>query len=524
MTRSSKTRSTILALAASVALAAGSTATLAQVGTAFTYQGQLKNSGNSVNSPTDMQFSLWTAASGGSQIGTTVTQTNVSVSEGLFSTSVDFGVNPYTSNQALWLQIAVRNPAGGGAYVAMGSRQRLTPSPFSLATRGINVDALGRVTFNPTGPGSQNDQSFTVNAANGGMLQTLAVSNGGFQNRMETTLDASSAGNPGAGFIRMHTPGLGYGSLTLNETMTLVSGRNSGNVGIGTPTPVDKLSIVGGALSFGSATLPLGGMDYDSTTDALRLRTNIGSAGLNTTALSILRTLGNVGIGVPSPAARLDVRLPNNNAGTAIVFGSPTYAMGRLGEDSSTNSVVVANAYFSATVPSSVSLDFRVGGTAPSDTKAKVRQDGVFEVKTLQINGGSDLVEGFDSQAKDIEPGTLMVIDPAHPGELIPSTSAYDSKVAGIVSGAGGVNPGIKMGQDGVMDGKHPIAMTGRVYVKATAAAGSIKPGDLLTTSDVPGHAMKATDTAKSDGTIIGKAMSALDKDTGLVLVLVNLQ
>ncbi len=42
-----------------------------------------------------------------------------------------------------------------------------------MATRGISVDSLGRVTLNPTGPGSQNDQSYTVNAANGSMLQRL---------------------------------------------------------------------------------------------------------------------------------------------------------------------------------------------------------------------------------------------------------------------------------------------------------------------------------------------------------------
>ena len=54
----------------------------------------------------------------------------------------------------------------------------------------------------------------------------------------------------------------------------------------------------------------------------------------------------------------------------------------------------------------------------------------------------------------------------------------------------------------------------------------SIKPGDLLTTSEVPGHAMKATDRERWDGAIIGKAMSSLESGEGLVLVLVlvNLQ
>jgi hypothetical protein len=150
--------------------------------------------------------------------------------------------------------------------------------------------------------------------------------------------------------------------------------------------------------------------------------------------------------------------------------------------------------------------------------------NGEAAVKCLTIKGGCDVVEGFDSQSKDVEPGTLMVIDPARPGELLPSSSAYDSKVAGIVSGAGGVNPGLKLGQDGVLDGEHLIAMTGRVYVKATTANGVIQPGDRLTTSSIAGHAMKATDAALADGAVVGKAMTGLDKDTGLVLVLVNLQ
>ncbi len=156
--------------------------------------------------------------------------------------------------------------------------------------------------------------------------------------------------------------------------------------------------------------------------------------------------------------------------------------------------------------------------------QARLRDDGMFEVKAIQINGGADLVERFDSQHKDITPGTLMVIDPANPGQLMPSSTAYDTKVAGIISGAGGVNPGIHLSQKGVMDGEHSVAMTGRVYVKCTTDAGAITPGDLLTTSDVPGHAMRASDHARRPGAVIGKAMTGLDKGNGLVLVLVNLQ
>ena len=62
------------------------------------------------------------------------------------------------------------------------------------------------------------------------------------------------------------------------------------------------------------------------------------------------------------------------------------------------------------------------------------------------------------------------------------------------------------------------------MYCWVDTSNGPIKPGDLLTTSDTPGHAMKVTDYAKAQGAIIGKAMSSLEKGRGLVLVLVTLQ
>jgi hypothetical protein len=67
------------------------------------------------------------------------------------------------------------------------------------------------------------------------------------------------------------------------------------------------------------------------------------------------------------------------------------------------------------------------------------------------------------------------------------------------------------------------VALSGRVYVQADTTAGAIKPGDLLTTSNTPGHAMKVAHHARAQGAILGKAMSAL-KGKGMVIVLVTLQ
>jgi len=145
---------------------------------------------------------------------------------------------------------------------------------------------------------------------------------------------------------------------------------------------------------------------------------------------------------------------------------------------------------------------------------------------SIQLTGGADLAEAFKVSNKAlVKPGMVVSIDLEHAGRLMLSQKAYDSKVAGIISGAKGVQPGLIMNQDDVFtDGTHPVALAGRVYAWADASFGSIKPGDLLTTSDHLGHIMKASDRHRSHGAIIGKAMSSLERGTGLILVLVSLQ
>jgi hypothetical protein len=145
---------------------------------------------------------------------------------------------------------------------------------------------------------------------------------------------------------------------------------------------------------------------------------------------------------------------------------------------------------------------------------------------SISINGGSDLAEPFPvgAAASEVPAGTVLVIDGKNPGQLKVSDQPYDRRVAGVISGANGINPGIQMRQEGVLDGGRNVALSGRVYVQADSANGSIEPGDLLTTSSTPGYAMKVTDYARAQGAILGKAMTALSQGKGTVLVLVTLQ
>ena len=160
-----------------------------------------------------------------------------------------------------------------------------------------------------------------------------------------------------------------------------------------------------------------------------------------------------------------------------------------------------------------------------NDPNTGLEVKGWTKTDVLEITGGSDLTEKFEiTNAVDLPPGTVLVIDDENPGYLKESTVPYDKRVAGIISGAGGVNAGISLSQKGVFDKGEPVALTGRVYVNATTENGAIEPGDLITTSSLRGFAMKVTDHERAPGAILGKAMSRLQEGEGLVLVLVTLQ
>jgi hypothetical protein len=175
-------------------------------------------------------------------------------------------------------------------------------------------------------------------------------------------------------------------------------------------------------------------------------------------------------------------------------------------------------------------------GPNPKDsTKAPSAVNGSIVINdgNLYLNngdiflGGADCAEEFDvAGTEPTEPGSVMVID-EEGGALGQCDQPYDSKVAGVVSGAGIFRPGIVLDRQvegSRLKNRTPIALTGKVYCKADAQYGAIKVGDLLTTSATRGHAMKAADAARAFGTVIGKSLKSLPSGKGLIPVLISLQ
>jgi hypothetical protein len=134
--------SLVILIGASVALAApDASPLLAPIGTAFTYQGYIEAAGAPANGSYDMRFSLYNDPSAGILVAGPVTKPSVSVADGLFTVTLDFG--DVFDGTAYWLLIEVQGPADPG-YTALSPRQPLTPVPY--AVNADFVDGYGAVT------------------------------------------------------------------------------------------------------------------------------------------------------------------------------------------------------------------------------------------------------------------------------------------------------------------------------------------------------------------------------------------
>jgi hypothetical protein len=269
----------------------------------------------------------------------------------------------------------------------------------------------------------------------------------------------SSSGNNGVSTAVYINPSFGDGqAIGVRHNGLVVA---AGDVGIGTSTPTAKLDVQGGSVN-ASGGLCIAG-------DCKTAWSQVGGSQWTTSGSSVSYNTGNVGIGVGSPTAKLEVAGNINVTGTGNITASGTI------------------------------------------TAANIKA-------TYQ-----DMAEWVES-SQALAAGTVVVLDQTKSNQVIASSQAYDTRVAGVIS----AQPGIVLGERG--EGKVLVATTGRVKVYVDATSGPIHVGDLLVTSDKAGVAMKSQTInvggvqIHRPGTLIGKALESLESGSGQMLVLLSLQ
>jgi hypothetical protein len=518
--------------------------TLARVvcgqGTAFTYNGRLNDNGAPANGNYDLRFTLYDAEVGMNGVAGPLLVTPVAVANGLFSVRVDFGARVF-SGPARWLEISVR-PVGVGDFTSLAPRQEVTSSPYAIraASAGTAADVSAGTVVK-----SLNALQDDVTLAAGANVTITPNGN---------TLTLAAAGAGGSGIWSVNGNNAYY---------------NAGNVGIGTTTPVAQLQAETGEVKpavYGHATGAGTGVQGESSTGIGVYASSSSGNGVYATSATASGVEGHSGTGIGVYASSIGGRgvYATSVSGTGVesrstsgfgVFGASASASGVEGHSGSGFGVygksdsgeaghfdgdVFVGGYLSLEANRTyvhgfdglgfhwftygTDADRMLGLHRNGPNSYDFTVNGATYTKTLTITGGSDVAEPFQMSSGELPKGAVVVIDEENPGRLKLSDTAYDQRVAGIISGANGVNPGLSLRQEGLVEGGQNVALSGRVYVLADAAGGAIKPGDLLTTATTPGHAMKATDHTKAQGAVIGKAMSALKEGKGMVLVLVSLQ
>jgi hypothetical protein len=242
--------------------------------------------------------------------------------------------------------------------------------------------------------------------------------------------------------------------------------------------------------------------------------TTIDNSGVNAQAVSAvtvkagLTTIDNTGVNAQGVVA--------NSVGTLLLQvgsgdGRPVFVAAK-------NAFVIVGVGPDPTHQEGIGGQLQVRDKLGNHSIVLFGDDGVVKATRLDVPGG-DCAEQFNIAAEAEDPGTVMVI--GTDGALEPCKIGYDARVAGVISGAGDLKPGLVLNKNA---GHHraAIALIGTVYCKVDADCTPISAGDLLTTSSTLGHAMKAVDASRSFSAIIGKALKPLSNGKGLIPILVT--
>lgn len=129
--------------------------------TAFSYQGKLNDGASAANGTYQMEFELYDDIAAGSQVASRITLNNVSVTNGIFNVTLDYGANAFTGG-ARFLSVKVKT-AAEPTYTTLSPRQQILSSPYavrSLNAANVEITTAGNSVINAINDGST---SVTIN-------------------------------------------------------------------------------------------------------------------------------------------------------------------------------------------------------------------------------------------------------------------------------------------------------------------------------------------------------------------------
>lgn len=202
-------------------------------GSLFTYQGNLTlSNGGSANGIYDMQFKLRPASTGTNQVGSTLVDSTVGVTNGLFTVSLDFGATVLNGNP-LWLEIGVRTNGSTSPYTILAPTQQITSAPYATqaASAGVAKTVTGAIADSQL---STNIPEFDVGGTFTGPV-TLNNGSGNFNGTLSGTFNGAATGTfngTGTGNFNGTNSGtfIGNGAGITNVNVTNLTGIVQANL------------------------------------------------------------------------------------------------------------------------------------------------------------------------------------------------------------------------------------------------------------------------------------------------------
>lgn len=222
--------------------------------TAFTYQGELTDAGESATGLYDLQVCLFDAPVASSPLACAPEFDDWPVEDGVFTLDLDFGATAFDGGPR-YIELRVRAGSDGGAYTVLAPRQRVRPAPDALHARTAASTPWSGLTDVPAGfaDGIDHDSGGTVTRITAGAglsggdittTGTIAIAEGGIGlaqiNPAEVQARISGNCVPGSFVQGIAADGtLLCGPATQgNVTTTLAAPWTTSGNGIGQPSDV----------------------------------------------------------------------------------------------------------------------------------------------------------------------------------------------------------------------------------------------------------------------------------------------